>query len=162
METLDAIKNIAESAYAKAIAEGETNSKDAFLAILITISKAGQAYAPTENKEGKISMPQRVHQRIVNNKDVSVIAYALSELGHRSLFPSGAYNQTETIRKAAELLNVKPHTLKNMRDTFDSHTRSHRVGWKIPLNAIQQEVFNEMRAKSREEVDETISKILNQ
>jgi len=162
MNVLDIIQRLAESGYAKAIEEGETNSKTVFLEILMEISKERQSPPLVERKEEEMLIPQRVHQRISNSKDVNVIAYALSELGHRTLFPSKSYNQTETIRMASEILKVKPHTLKNMRDTFDSHTRSHRIGWKIPLNAIQQEVLQEMRAKSKAEVTEIISNILSQ
>lgn len=47
-------------------------------------------------------------------------------------------NQGEAFQFLAEKIGVKANTLKNYRDTFDSHVkqmRSNRVGWKKPLPA---------------------------
>ena len=46
-------------------------------------------------------------------------------------------NQQETFNFLAHKLDTKANTIKNYRDTFDSHIsqkRSNRQGWKKPLN----------------------------
>lgn len=59
-------------------------------------------------------------------RDVLLAALYLSRFGHQTL---GLGNQDQTFERAADLLGVKKHTLKNYRDHFDPHTESGRRGW---------------------------------
>ena len=56
------------------------------------------------------------------------------------------FNQSEAFDFLAEKLGVRVNTLKNYRDTFDSHVeqkRSSRIGWKKPLNQDFKQVMQE-------------------
>jgi hypothetical protein len=59
-----------------------------------------------------------------------VAAFYLSRFEHDRLELG---NQGQTIDRIARALGIPRNTLKNYRDYFDSHTGSHREGWKVPL-----------------------------
>lgn len=71
-----------------------------------------------------------------------VAAFYLSKFDHERL---GLGNQGQTFDRVALRLGVNRDTLKNYRDFFDSHTGSHRQGWKKPLTPALQSVFNQLR-----------------
>ncbi len=65
------------------------------------------------------------------------------------------FNQTEAFDYLADALNVKVATLRNYRDTFDSHVeqvRSSRQGWKKPLNDEFKYVMAKYDGKSEQEL----------
>lgn len=64
-------------------------------------------------------------------------------------------NQTEAFDYLADTLNVKVATLRNYRDTFDSHVeqvRSSRQGWKKPLTNEFKSVMVKYNEKSEQEL----------
>lgn len=69
-------------------------------------------------------------------------AFYLSKFDHERL---GIGNQGETIDFIAAKLGVKRNTLKGYRDFLDSHTGSHREGWKVPLSPQLRAVFDRLR-----------------
>ena len=78
------------------------------------------------------------------------------------------FNQTEAFEYLADVLKVKVATLRNYRDTFDSHVeqmRSNRQGWKKALNAEFQNTIARYDGKSEQELidigKEIISKATN-
>ena len=84
------------------------------------------------------------------SKDVNILAYVFSEYEHTSLFPDD--NQSDAIQKIRDLLDVKYHTFKNKRDYYDTYTNSPRKGWEKELSDSLQEVFDELKVLSKEEV----------
>lgn len=160
MNPLEQIKELAEEGYAEAIAGQEDVSKKNFMKILLFLETNLNKEEHMLNYEAEVR-PNRKHSRIANRKEVNTVAFFLSKFEHQGVFPGQRYNQSETLSKAAEILNVNKHSLKNMRDAFDSFTGSHREGWKKPLDAIQQEVLEAMSPKKREEVLVIINDILS-
>jgi hypothetical protein len=64
-------------------------------------------------------------------------------------------NQTEAFKYLADTLNVKVATLRNYRDTFDSHVeqvRSSRQGWKKPLNDEFKFIIGKYDEKSEQDL----------
>jgi hypothetical protein len=64
-------------------------------------------------------------------------------------------NQSEAFGYLAEKLVVKVNTLKNYRDTFDSHVeqmRSNRQGWKKPLNTEFENIVTQYDSHSEKEL----------
>jgi hypothetical protein len=58
---------------------------------------------------------------------------------------------------------VKFNTLKNYRDTFDSHVdqqRSNREGWKMPLNSEYKEIIRQYDSCSEEQLISIAKEIL--
>ena len=141
---LSEIKELAEKGYACAVTYGEENSKKHFWKILSLLES-------NDNQDNSTSAPQRQHNKVYNKTDMQIVAYFLSEYGHEELFPGIRLSQKATIQKASEALGIKAATLKNERDFFDSHTNSHRQGWKIELTNAQQDIFAVMKRLSREE-----------
>lgn len=65
-------------------------------------------------------------------------AYCMSRWDYQfvNLLTGGNFNQTEAFDYLAKKINVKENTIRNYRDTFDSHVeqkRSKRQGWKKEL-----------------------------
>lgn len=88
--------------------------------------------------EEPLSTP-RVHLSDLDRTDAAItVAFYLSKFDHERL---GIGNQGETFDRVASLLGVKRNTLKGYRDYFDSHTGSHREGWKVPLPPQLAAVF---------------------
>ena len=59
-----------------------------------------------------------------------IAAFYLSKFDHERL---NLGNQTETLDRIATHLGINRNTLRQQRDYFDSHTGSHRQGWKTAL-----------------------------
>lgn len=73
------------------------------------------------------------------------------------------FNQSEAFDYLAEKLGVKVNTIKNYRDTFDSHVeqmRSHRQGWKKDLNDEQLKIKEKCGSKTEQEMIEVLKSIL--
>ena len=89
-----------------------------------------------ESEERVIRRP-RIAQ--VERENILFFAYCMSKWDYQFVCAiSGKnFNQGEAFEYLAEKIGVKVNTLKNYRDTFDSHVeqkRSNRQGWKKPLN----------------------------
>ncbi len=89
--------------------------------------------------------------------DAHIVAYYLSKFDHERLQLG---NQGETFAYAAKVLGVKANTIKNARDYFDSHTGSHRQGWKAPLPPRYMEVHQAFRTTPEPELRELVKGIL--
>lgn len=75
------------------------------------------------------------------SEDAMIVAFYLSKFDHGALQLG---NQGESLDRVSAHLRVKRNTLKNYRDYFDSHTGSHREGWKVPLPPQLARVFAEL------------------
>lgn len=83
-----------------------------------------------------------------SNKEAALtIAFAMSKFDYvlfNNLY-SLSLNQGEVFEMAAALVGIKPTTLRNYRDTFDSHVTAvrgkQRQGWKKPLTQEFQEIL---------------------
>lgn len=161
MPLLSKIQTFAEQGFAEAISSKEDVSKKYFMKILLAIeNESSDINASEEAPKNTNEEEARSYDRIDDPEKVNTVAYFLSKYGHENLFSCGDYNQSNAISEAAKILGVKKHTLRNLRDTFDSYTDSPREGWKKPLNPVQQEVFEKMEDKSFRQVKEIISEIL--
>lgn len=73
------------------------------------------------------------------------------------------FNQSQAFDYLADALDVKVATLRNYRDTFDSHVkqvRSNRQGWKKALNDEFKDVIRKYDGKSEENLLSIGKKIL--
>jgi hypothetical protein len=90
----------------------------------------------SEESTGKVIRRPRIGEE--DRENILFFAYCMSKWDYQFVCAiSGKnFNQGEAFEYLAEKLGVKVNTLKNYRDTFDSHVeqmRSHRQGWKKPL-----------------------------
>jgi hypothetical protein len=60
-----------------------------------------------------------------------------------------------------DLLDVKPNTIKNMRDEFDYHLENSRVGWKRELRGSRLKVLQTFQMIDDEELLEIVREILD-
>ena len=96
--------------------------------------------------------PSALERKILNSesspsskqKELKV-AYYLSRFEHGKL---GLGNQKKTIAECSRILSVKSNTLKNYRDSFDSHCNIYkpdnikkREGWKKPMSEDMKIVY---------------------
>lgn len=140
---MKSLKELAELGYLTAISHEESYSKDIFWNILSELNRLEALQQ--HNTPGRA-----MYQKIDNKEDMLVVAYFLSKYEHTELFPKDNLTQKEAIDKIASIIGVNRNTLKNQRDRFDSFTGSHRVGWKEPLNAKEEEVFKSLGALPKE------------
>jgi hypothetical protein len=102
----------------------------------------------------------------VSKEDVLSIAFAMSKFDYvlfNDLY-SLSLNQGEVFEMAASLLGVKPATLRNYRDSFDSHVIAvrgkQRKGWKKPLPPDFVEVKTKHDKLEEEEMAQVVSDTL--
>ena len=101
-----------------------------------------------------------IRERIDDEKreDVYTVAYWMSKYEHRDILPS--YTQTEAFSYISDVLGVKHNYLKNTRDTFDSHTGSHRKGWDARMNELMKKLFLDFEEMEKTQVLERVRQIL--
>jgi hypothetical protein len=157
MKYLEEIRCLTETGYREAIEYGESHAKDHFWAILLTLNSLE---AVGDEQPRSVCGPRGRYDSVDNKDNVLLVAYFLSKFGHHDLFPNQRFNQGEAIAAAAKILGVKPNTLKNQRDFFDSYTGSGREGWKVPLNPAQQAMFDQLQSLDKHTVLERVRMVL--
>ena len=85
------------------------------------------------------------------NEIALIIAYYLSRLDKRGYLLLGYKSFNEATRKIGAILDVKPNTIKNMRDEFDPYHQNSRIGWKRELRGSRQKVM-----EAFQETDENV------
>ena len=104
--------------------------------------------------------PTGSRTKIKNKEDVYIVACFLSRFGHEDLCNN--LNQTQAIKKIAEMLGLKSTTLKGTRDIFDPFFDNDRKGWsKRPLNDQEQKLFDKYANESKEKFLTEVKQILN-
>ena len=97
--------------------------------------------------------------KIENKDDVYIVSCYLSRFGHEDLYKD--LNQTQAIQKVAEILGLKPTTLKGTRDIFDPFFDNGRKGWsKRQLNETEQKLFEKYKKESKEKFLAEVKQIL--
>lgn len=92
------------------------------------------------------------------------VAYYLSRFEHENLRLG---NQQETFVESSKILGVKPNTLKNHRDSFDSHCNIYkpdnvkkREGWKKPMSEDMKIVYEYFHTMTENNILQEIKTIL--
>jgi hypothetical protein len=90
------------------------------------------------------------------------VAYYLSRFEHGKL---GLGNQGKTFAECSRILSVKPNTLKNYRDFFDSHCNVYkqankREGWKKPMSEDIKTVYDYFHTMTENNILQEIKTIL--
>ena len=135
METLDEIILLARSAYKKSFLHNCEELQDDLLSIITMTDRLKHTSVSRKNSFIRENIDDAKY------KDIAVIAYVLSEFGHQAF--STKLTQAQVIENLSDILNTKAATLRNTRDFLDSYTSSQRTGWKKPLSARLQSVFDE-------------------
>jgi hypothetical protein len=103
--------------------------------------------------------PSGTRSKIENKDDVYIVSCYLSRFGHEDLYKD--LNQTQAIQKVAEILGLKPTTLKGTRDIFDPFFDNGRKGWsKRQLNETEQKLFEKYKKESKEKFLAEVKQIL--
>ncbi len=154
MKTLEEIKVKAKNVYRTSIVNEYQDIEDDLWDIIVFLNE------PNFEKSKKFKV-QASRENIDDGKykDMAYIAYVLSECGHKVF--NADKTQAGVIENLATILNIKPLTLRNIRDSLDSYTNSTREGWKKPLNDRLQSVFNECKTLTCDVVVENAKSILN-
>ncbi len=101
---------------------------------------------------------QDVSEEVNLEKDkIEILAYYLSRYDHYDIFPS--LNQNDALKKMSEIINVKPSTLRIIRDRFDSKMikikskespyLKIRKGINLPLSKKEEKIFEYYKNKKR-------------
>ncbi len=99
-------------------------------------------------------------------KDILFFAYCISKYDFPfvNAITSKNFNQGESFDYLAAQLNVNRNTLRNHRDSFDSHVeqvRSSRVGWKKPLTEEFKKIVEEYKSFDEHELIKKAEEILS-
>lgn len=97
--------------------------------------------------------------------NILFFAYCMSKWDFQfvNLMTGESFNQSEAFNYLSSALKMKVATLRNYRDTYDSHInqrRSDRVGWKIELNSEYKEIIRQYDSCSEEDLINTGKAIL--
>ncbi len=94
------------------------------------------------------------------NELALVVAYYLSRLDKEALAKLGYKTFNEAAADIGDILDVKPNTVKNMRDEFDFHLHNKRVGWRKELKGSRLKVYQMFQMTDDDELTEVIKEIL--
>ena len=96
------------------------------------------------------------------NKRALIVAYYLSRFDRKGIHALGYGTTSEAFNRLGERLNVKPSTLKQMRDSFDPYCSQVRVGWyQRQILPSRANVIQAYDALSEASVAEIVREILN-
>ena len=76
------------------------------------------------------------------NELALVVAYYLSRLDREAVASLGYKSFNEAAEDIGKILDVKPNTIKNMRDEFDYSMQNSRIGWRRELRGSRLKVFH--------------------
>jgi len=85
------------------------------------------------------------------NELALIVAYYLSRSDKKGYLTLGYKSFNEAAKKIGWILDVKPNTVKNMRDEFDPYHQNNRIGWKRELRGSRKKII-----KSFQEIDDEI------
>ena len=95
------------------------------------------------------------------NSKALLVAFYLSKYDEIAYQKLEFGNKTETHELIGEILSVKPNTVKNMRDQFDSVHFNSRVGWtQRELNPSRINILNSYSKLEEVSLREIVKKIL--
>ncbi|MDE1874538.1 MAG: DUF3883 domain-containing protein, partial [Patescibacteria group bacterium] len=94
------------------------------------------------------------------NELALIIAYYLSRLDKTGYLELGYKNFAEATKEIGRILNVKPNTIKNMRDEFDPYHQNDRIGWKRELRGSRLKVLKAFQETDDETLFEIIKEML--
>lgn len=90
-----------------------------------------------------------------------ILGYAMSRLDDRYLQSQGVRTWKTAFARAAKSLQVKPASLKNLRDEFDPfHDNSRKGWWHRPLRPNRQRVMGDLSELSDDALLECVERIL--
>ena len=136
MKQLDKVLLTAKRCYKNSIVNDCDDLQDDLLSIIVMLENyLNNTPAPKHRSATRESISDEKY------RDMAYVAYVLSEFEHTA-FDSDK-TQGQVIDHLASILSTKTSTLRNMRDSLDSHTNSRREGWKMALNDRLQDVFND-------------------
>ena len=144
------------------IREYDNDIKDLLLKIIIDssntlahfrgdISDASRVPAPSTKRFTYGETRTRVLFEEDKREDIYMVAYWMSKYEHHDLCPT--LNQGESFDYLARILGIKRTSLKLIRDAFDAHTDTHRIGWiGGAFNEKQKEILNRFEKMEKEKV----------
>lgn len=90
-----------------------------------------------------------------------IVGYAMSRLDEGYLMSQGVKTWRAAFSRAAEVLEVPPASLKNLRDEFDPfHDNSRRGWWHRPIRPNRQRVMGDLSGLSDDALVECVNRIL--
>lgn len=96
-----------------------------------------------------------------NNKLALYVAYFLARFNDKAYEILNFGNQGVVHKRIGEILNVNPHTVKNMRDEFDP-LFGHRAGWyQRPLSPSREVIVNMLMNYTFDQVHSIVKEILD-
>ena len=98
-----------------------------------------------------------------NNKLGLIVAFYLSKFDREALKNLGYSNFSEAFKEIGRKLNIKPNTIKNMREQFDPYYDNPRVGWyQRELTRSRIDVLEKFDSLSKDEITEIVRNILDE
>jgi hypothetical protein len=96
------------------------------------------------------------------HKRALIVAYYLSRFDRKGVRALGYTSFVQAFDQIGEVLNVKPMTIKNMRDSFDPYCSHVRVGWyQRPILRSRANVIQAYDELSEAAIAEIVRELLN-
>jgi len=95
-----------------------------------------------------------------NNKQALIVAYYLSRYDKEAYTYLGYASFSEAVKTIGKILDVKPNTVKNMRDEFDPYHDNRRIGWQRELRGSRMKVLKAFQETDQGTLAEIVSGIL--
>ncbi len=95
------------------------------------------------------------------NELALIIGYYLSRLDKKGYSLLGYKNFNVACKRIGEILDVKPNTIKNMRDEFDPYHENNRIGWKKELRGSRRKVLQAFQETGEEDLFEIVKEIIS-
>src|SRR3989339_107680 len=94
------------------------------------------------------------------NELALIVAYYLSRLDKKGYLALVYKSFNEATKKIGGILDVKPNTVKNMRDEFDPYHQNSRIGWKRELRGSRLKILKAFQETDDETLLEVVKEIL--
>jgi hypothetical protein len=129
--------------------------------ILILCRDCHKLYDEPEQSASKQEI-LKLEFSVSSKQKILKVAYYLSRFEHEQLRLG---NQQKTFEESSIILGVKPNTLKNYRDSFDSHCNVYkqakkREGWKKPMSEDMKIVYDHFHVMTENNILQEIKTIL--
>jgi len=95
-----------------------------------------------------------------NNQLALLVSYYLSRCDKDAYKHLGYLSFSQAVGNIGKILNVKPNTIRNMRDEFDPYHNNPRIGWKRELTGSRLKVLRAFQDTDDDTLLEIIKEIL--
>ncbi len=137
-------------------------SFNSYKSIMLFLLNYAEFLKHKDEEEQNVSADINENGERDKQRDSLIIGYYLSRRNYDGIKELGIRNMNDAFRSIGLLLDKKPSTIQNLRDSYDPYFDNGRVGWyQRPLTGMSKEVYNELEKLSDAELFNLVEEIMD-